>query len=1243
MGSALWVIGCFQPSVAQVIPDNTLPVGERSQVTGNPNFQIDGGATRGGNLFHSFSEFSLPTESSAFFNNAPGIQNILTRVTGGSISNIDGLLRANAGANLFLLNPNGITFGSNASLNIGGSFFASTASSIVFADGTVFGAAPATPTTPLLTISVPIGLQYRSNPGSLEVRGANLQVNPGQTLALAGGNVSVEGGQLFALGGRVELAGVAPEGSIELVANGASFGLSVSASVSRTDVSIINDAEVNVRADGSGSIAINAQNLNISGGTKLQAGIASGNGSVNAEAGDLEINATGAINLSNGSLINNEVEAGAVGNAGNVNITTGSLFVNEGTRLSTSTIGQGNAGNLTIDADGQVSFTNGAFALTTVEPGAVGNGGDIQIQAGSVVVASSQLKVSTLGQGNSGNLMVNARDTVEFINDAFAFSQVEPGAVGNGGEIRISTNSLSVINRSFLSASTLGEGNAGSVSLETRDTVFFSNIGAAFTTVEPGAVGNGGNLRIQAGSVFIADGSFLTAATLGQGDAGNVIIEARNSVLFDLGTANSSAGLNDNRIGEGNAGNISITTGTLQLSNNAELLANTYVEQGNAGNVNIDARDTVSLSDESFIFSQVAGIGTVGNGGNINITTGSLDVASGSILSTDTFGVGNGGNITIKARDTVSFVTEGGAYSLVQRAVNNDTDIIGEGNGGNIDITAGSLVVADGSFLAASTLGKGDSGNVTITATDSVSLDGVNQDGFPGGIYSEVATGETGNGGNITIKARSLAVTNGARLATGTNGRGNAGSVNINTTDFVSFDGVGSNGVSSGAYSLVESQGVGDANDINITTRLLSVLNNAQLSAATSGEGNAGNITVNADMVGLSSGGQLLTTTSSSGFAGDITVNTSNFQLSGATSGLFAETTSAADAGNLIIQPRRNGQTVRVNLQDGAQISASTEGSGRGGTLTITAPESITLTGNGSVIAAGTGGSGTGGNLNLRTGTLNIQNQAEITVSSSGTGSAGNLFVDANQIYLDNQGRIRADTSGGGGNIDLRAPLILLRNGSNITTNSRGSNIPGGNINIDTDNLVAVPKENSDITANSQDFRGGNITVRASGIFGMEFREQLTPLSDITATGVSEEFSGTVEFITPGIDPARGLAELPTGVVDASDVIAQGCRDSQGSSFVVSGRGGLPPTPQQALGDDPRWRDWRTPAGVSRQPNARRNGTLPPSANPASAKSALVEATGWVIEPDGKVILTASVPNVTSSNRWGQPVNCDRL
>jgi large exoprotein involved in heme utilization and adhesion len=221
---------------------------------------------------------------------------------------------------------------------------------------------------------------------------------------------------------------------------------------------------------------------------------------------------------------------------------------------------------------------------------------------------------------------------------------------------------------------------------------------------------------------------------------------------------------------------------------------------------------------------------------------------------------------------------------------------------------------------------------------------------------------------------------------------------------------------------------------------------------------------------------------------------------------------------------------------------------------------------------------------------------------------------------------------------------LLLRNNSQITTSAAGTG-NGGSIRINTSSLVAIPNENSDIRANSVNSRGGNVTINTSGLFGIEFRDRNTPLSDITATGASTELSGTVEINVQDVDPARGLAQLPTDVVDASDAIAQSCRDVRDSSFVVTGRGGLPPTSQQALGDDPRWRDWRTQSEVSRQPNAPTNGTLPPSGKPANTKpvtvSPLVEATGWVIEPDGKVILTASAPNVTSPNRWGQPVNCD--
>jgi filamentous hemagglutinin family protein len=1191
MGSAVWVLGCFQPIAAQVVPDNTLPVPERSQVTGNPNFQIDGGATRGGNLFHSFSEFSVPTGGTAFFNNAADIQNILTRVTGGSISNIDGLIQANGTANLFLLNPNGILFGADASLNIGGSFIATTADAIGLVNGDIFSANPGQPLPSQLLNVNPNALFFNQLAAQAIINRSTannrtgLQVPAGQSLLLVGGDVRLEGGRIVSPGSQVELGAVAEQGIVGLSGTAGDWRLSFPDDVARADVSLSNSAIIDVRAGGGGSITITARNLTLSQGSRLWVGIKDGLGFAGAQAGDMQLNATEAISLADDSLIGNQVGSGSTGNAGNINITTGSFSVTGIAQLGSDTLGQGNTGSININARDTVSWDGyGVLGGTAVQPTGAGNAGDFNITTGSLFIRNgARLGSVTRGEGNTGSVNIVAHDTVSmdgygnFVS--FIGSGVDPTAVGNSGGINITTGSLLLTNAAQVSSYTRGQGNTGSVNINARDRVFLDGTG---------------------------------------------MVNGYNSAIFSFVTPT----------GVGNSGGINITTGSLSLTNRARLNSSTF-GQGDAGSININARDTVSL-DNSVVFSDVSD-NSFGTAGDINITTGSLSLTRGSQLISGTFGQGDAGSININARDTVSL--DGEDPDIENSAIFTQVNLGAMGQGGDVNITTGSLFLTNGGAVYADNDGgTGNAGRITIQAHDSVQISGTapTRTNLRSGVFASTSQGAVASGGDIIITAGSLSVSDQGRISTTAQGQGNAGNIEIQASDTVSFNG-------GNAISTLEQGAVGKGGDIEITALELSLVNGAQLSAATSGEGNAGNITVSADTVGLSSGGRLLTTTSSSGRAGDITVNTPNLELSGATSGLFAETTSEADAGNLTIQPLGNGQTVQVNLQDGAQISASTSSSGRGGTLMITAPDSITLTGNGSIIAAETGGSGTGGNLNLQTGTLSIQNQAQVTVSSSGAGSAGNLEVDANQIYLDNGGRIRADTSGGGGNITLRSPLILLRNGSSITTDARGSNIPGGNISIDTDNLVAVPRENSDISANSRDFRGGNVTVRASGIFGIEFQEQLTPLSDITATGVSEEFRGTVNLITPGIDPARGLAELPTEVVDASDAIAQGCRDVQGSSFVVTGRGGLPPTPQQALGDDPRWRDWRTPTRVSRQPNAPGNGTLAPSANPPSTKSALVEATGWVFGADGQVILTASAPNVTVPNRWVHLVNCDGL
>lgn len=408
-------------SQSNIVPDRTLG-NENSVVV--PNFNglpvevIDGGAVRGQNLFHSFREFNVNTGRGAyFFSPSSNIQNILTRVTGNNPSQILGTLGTfgNSQPNLFLINPNGIIFGPNASLDIGGSFVATTANAIRLGNTGLFSASHPR-TSNLLSIN-PSAFFFNAfasqtqivnrSTATSTVLGAptsGLQVLDGRSLLLVGGDVKLDGGRLFAPGGRVELGGVAGTGTVGLNANGNELRLSFPTDVLRADVSLTNEAEVNVRAGGGGSIAINARNLDVLGGSKVRAGIASGLGSPDSKAGDIEVNATETMTVAGElSFLANAVLPEGVGKAGDINITTGSLFVKEGGYFNSSTQGRGDAGSLTINARDTVSFDgtdpNGETggAVSTVAEGAVGNGGDINITTGSLFVTNgAQLIVGKL-------------------------------------------------------------------------------------------------------------------------------------------------------------------------------------------------------------------------------------------------------------------------------------------------------------------------------------------------------------------------------------------------------------------------------------------------------------------------------------------------------------------------------------------------------------------------------------------------------------------------------------------------------------------------------------------------------------------------------------------------------------------------------------------------------------------------------------------------------------------------------
>ncbi|MGK7894426.1 MAG: filamentous hemagglutinin N-terminal domain-containing protein, partial [Xenococcus sp. (in: cyanobacteria)] len=283
----------FSSALAQVTPDGTTNTSV--DVSGN-DFTINQGERAGGNLFHSFGEFSVPTDGSAFFNNAADIVNIFSRVTGGNISNIDGLLGANGTANLFLINPAGIIFGEGARLNIGGSFYGSTADSIIFSDGEFSASDLANP--PLITINAPIGLNFRDNPEGIVNRSfvqddtgdvVGLEVISGQNLTLVGGNINFETGNATASGGNIELGGLSTEGTVGINDDGS---LSFPKNVAKVDITLSNGAGLDVTGIGEGTVTINARNISLEAGEFGGSFIIAGSTSTDAQARDITINAT---------------------------------------------------------------------------------------------------------------------------------------------------------------------------------------------------------------------------------------------------------------------------------------------------------------------------------------------------------------------------------------------------------------------------------------------------------------------------------------------------------------------------------------------------------------------------------------------------------------------------------------------------------------------------------------------------------------------------------------------------------------------------------------------------------------------------------------------------------------------------------------------------------------------------------------------------------------------------------------
>jgi filamentous hemagglutinin family protein len=1331
---------------SNIVADDTL--GADSSVViqnfnGAPTEVIAGGAERGQNLFHSFQEFNVEANRNAFFFSPNAdIQNILARVTGGNPSEILGVLGTfgNSEPNLFLMNPRGIVFGPNARLAVGGSFVASTADSLVFENGFEFGATnPEAP--PLLTINVPIGLQYGANPGrivnqsrAVDINGnVGLRVQPERTLALVGGDVDIEGGVLFAPNGRVELGSVAGNSLVNLLPTDAGYTLDYEGVEGFQDIRLSQAAAVGSSGGDNSSIQVQGRNVVLTEGSQI---VAFTQGQ--EAGGNLNVNASESVELIGGGGIG--AQTFGSGEGGNISLSARQLLVQDGARVSASTFGEGNGGSLIVEVEELVQlvgtdangFPSGVFATTQgsgeggnlslsarqllVQDGAQvsastfsegnggsliveveelvqlvgtdaidgspsgvfavtlgsGEGGNLSLSAGQLLVQDGAVvSASTVSEGNGGTLIVEVEELVQLVgtdangSPSGVFAQTQGS--GEGGNLSLSAGQLLVQDGAQVSASTNSEGNGGTLSVEVEELVQL--VGTDAIDGSPSAIsvttsgsGEGGNLSLSARQLLVQDGAQVSASTGGEGNGGTLSVEVEELVQLVGTDANGSpSGVFAETLGSGEGGNLSLSAGQLLVQDGAVVSAST-VSEGNGGSLIVEVEELVQLvgtaanGSPSGVFAVTLGSG---EGGNLSLSAGQLLVQDGAQVSASTFSEGNGGTLIVEVEDSVQLIgiAPNGAASRI------GVETTGTGKGGNLTLTARQLLVQDGAVVSASTFSEGNGGSLIVEVEELVQLVGTDAiDGSPSGVFA--TTSGSGEGGNLSLSARQLLVQDGAVVSASTFSEGNGGTLSVEVEELVQLVGTAANGSPSGVFA--STQGSGEGGNLRLSAGQLLVQDGANVSANTFSEGNGGTLSVEVEelvqLVGTAANGspsgiaaetqgsgeggnlrlsarQLLVqdganvsaSTTSEGNGGSLIVEVEELvqlvgiNANGSPSGVFATTSGSGEGGNLRLSARQ------LLVQDGANVSASTFSEGNGGTLMLDVSESVLLDEEASIEVLSEA-SGNGGDLILTTDQLTVQNGSLISVSSPAS-RAGNLTITADTLSL-NDGEVSAETgvtgAEEGANIILQdLDLLLLENESLISATAL-EDANGGNVTINADFIVAkspTGPEGSDITANAVRGNGGRVSVTSNGLFGIEFRPQRTPLNDIT---VSSQFGLAGDFIdnTPGIDPSQGLATLPSNLVDPESLIDRSCTPGSAalqSSFIITGRGGIPTSPTDPLSSNDIVSEWVTLDSEEENSDDTETDTNPTS----TAPQPIVEAQGWTVNERGQVVLVANAPTVT--------------
>ncbi len=731
---------------AQVTLDGTL--GKSGALPG-PNYQIgaDLGQQHGGNLFHSFRDFNLQSHESATFSGPDNVQNIISRVTGGNPSSIDGTLRSTIpNADMYFLNPYGIMFGPNAKLDVQGGFHASTADYLRLQDGGRFEAR--TPNNSLLTVAPVTTFGFLTDtPATITTQDSILLVPPLKPLSLIGGHLQLQGtvpvqfddqniyatfatSLLKTTGGTLNLAAVGSSGEVLLNNDLTMTG--------RGGDLILNRTLIDTSGLGSGNLKIRGGRLQMQDST-LQA-----NTLGEFDGGLMDIQLTESLHANSEPYYFNAFASTALGRGkgGRIAIKVPELTLNRVILISgtTYTFGTG-AGNVDI----------AVMRLNLLEGAGITSGSLSYAKSGDITInATESILISGRSIGShpvSGMMLTDLSSFIDSTSYTVEGDNLGGGTIdlttrrldlvggfitsvslgtGDAGDIVIQADNINLIEGGMISTTALGIGLAGNIWLEVKDTLFLSGR-LAFTFVAPitgtrfeinqsnitsfSLSGAGGQIDLTAKTIHLTKEALISASSMGLGErTSSLNLQVENLILTEGAQINSSSGFYAGTaffMGSGRGGDIRIQAKQLTLSNQHWHLQGTG------------------------IFSDTY---TQGQGGNLFIQTDSLDITGDTAISARSYGLGDAGQIKLQA-SRLHLAQHGSISTAATQA-----------GGGNIELVgiSGLLYLDHGEITTSVATGQGSSGNITIGNPQFIVM---NQGKI-------IAQADEGHGGNIHIVAQ---------------------------------------------------------------------------------------------------------------------------------------------------------------------------------------------------------------------------------------------------------------------------------------------------------------------------------------------------------------------------------------------------------------------------------------------------------------------------------------------------------